>query len=90
MFMMDEDGVHPLIGAIFCDLAVIHIRKANFTEAEQCLQLAEKQFQQIQREMLADGNFTQELIGKGVFLVKMKNAFEPVKRDNSVNTYSRI
>ena len=27
---------------------------------------------------------------KGVFLVKMKNAFEPVKRDYSVNTYSRI
>ena len=26
----------------------------------------------------------------GVFLVKMKHAFEPVKRDNSVNTYSRI
>ena len=27
---------------------------------------------------------------KGVFLVKMKNAFVPVKRDNSVNTYLRI
>ena len=27
---------------------------------------------------------------KGVFLVKTKNAFLPVKRDNSVNTYSRI
>ena len=27
---------------------------------------------------------------KGVILVKMKNAFEPVKRDHSVNTYSRI
>ena len=27
---------------------------------------------------------------KGVFLVKMKNAFVSVKRDNSVNTYSRI
>ena len=27
---------------------------------------------------------------EGVFLVKMKHAFEPVKRDNSVNTYSRI
>ena len=27
---------------------------------------------------------------QGVFLVKMKNAFVPVKRDNSVNTYSRI
>ena len=27
---------------------------------------------------------------KGVFLVKMKNAFEPVKRNYSVNTYSRI
>ena len=27
---------------------------------------------------------------EGVFLVKMKNAFVPVKRDNSVNTYSRI
>ena len=26
----------------------------------------------------------------GVFLVKMKNAFVPVKRDNSVNTHSRI
>ena len=26
----------------------------------------------------------------GVFLVKTKNAFAPVKRDNSVNTYSRI
>ena len=26
----------------------------------------------------------------GVFPVKMKNAFEPVKRDNSMNTYSRI
>ena len=64
MFMMDEDGVHPLIGAIYCNLAVIHIRKSNFTEAKQCLELAEKQFRQIQREMLADGNFTLELIGK--------------------------
>ena len=27
---------------------------------------------------------------KGVFLVTTKNAFVPVKRDNSVNTYSRI
>ena len=27
---------------------------------------------------------------KGVFLVSAKNAFLPVKRDNSVNTYSRI
>ena len=27
---------------------------------------------------------------KGVFLVKMKNAFVPVKRNHSVNTYSRI
>jgi len=27
---------------------------------------------------------------KGVFLVKTKNAFVPVARDNSVNTYSRI
>ena len=27
---------------------------------------------------------------KGVFLVKMKNAFVPVKRVYSVNTYSRI
>ena len=26
----------------------------------------------------------------GVFLVKTKNAFVPVERDNSVNTYSRI
>ena len=26
----------------------------------------------------------------GVFLLKMKNAFVPVKRDHSVNTYSRI
>ena len=36
----------------------------------------------------------QELVAKitqvslDVFLVKMKNAFVPVKRDNSVNTYS--
>ena len=27
---------------------------------------------------------------KGVFLVKTNNAFVPVKRDNSVNTYSRF
>ena len=27
---------------------------------------------------------------KDVFLVSAKNAFVPVKRDNSVNTYSRI
>ena len=27
---------------------------------------------------------------QGVFLVKTNNAFVPVKRDNSVNTYSRI
>ena len=27
---------------------------------------------------------------KGVFLVKTKNAFVPVERDNSVNTYSSI
>ena len=27
---------------------------------------------------------------QGVFLVKTKNAFVPVERDNSVNTYSRI
>ena len=27
---------------------------------------------------------------KGVFLVSAKNAFVPVKCDNSVNTYSRI
>ena len=27
---------------------------------------------------------------KGVFLVSAKNAFVPVKRDNSMNTYSRI
>ena len=27
---------------------------------------------------------------KGVFLVSAKNAFVPVKRDKSVNTYSRI
>ena len=27
---------------------------------------------------------------KGVFLVKMKKAFEPVKRDYSVNIYSRF
>ena len=27
---------------------------------------------------------------KGVFLVSAKNAFVPEKRDNSVNTYSRI
>ena len=27
---------------------------------------------------------------KGVFLVSAKNAFAPVKRDNSVNIYSRI
>ena len=27
---------------------------------------------------------------EGVFLVKMKNAFVPVKRDNTVNTYSRF
>ena len=26
----------------------------------------------------------------GVFQVKMKDAFDPVKRDHSVNTYSRI
>ena len=30
------------------------------------------------------------LNSKGVFLVSVKNAFVPVKRDNSVNTYSRI
>ena len=28
--------------------------------------------------------------GKVAFLVKMKNAFKPVKRDHSVNTYPRI
>ena len=28
--------------------------------------------------------------GEGVFPVNAKNAFLPVKRDNSVNTYSRI
>ena len=28
--------------------------------------------------------------GEGVFLVSAKNAFALVKRDNSVNTYSRI
>ena len=27
---------------------------------------------------------------KGVFLVSTKNAFVPMKRDNSVNTYSKI
>ena len=27
---------------------------------------------------------------QGVFLVKMKNAFVPVKRDDGVNKYSRI
>ena len=27
---------------------------------------------------------------QGVFLVKMKHVFEPVKRDNSMNTYTRI
>ena len=31
-----------------------------------------------------------DLLTKGVFLVKTKNAFVPVKRDNSMNTYSRI
>ena len=36
------------------------------------------------------GRWLISLIGKGVFLVMTKNAFEPVKRDNSVNTYSRI
>ena len=30
------------------------------------------------------------LTTKGVFLVNAKNAFVPVKRDNSVNTYLRI
>ena len=34
--------------------------------------------------------FGEQITGKGVFLVKMKNAFDPVKRDHSVNTYSRI
>ena len=29
-------------------------------------------------------------LDKGVFLVSAKNAFVPVKRDNSMNTYSRI
>jgi len=29
-------------------------------------------------------------LNKGVFLVCAKNAFVPLKRDNSVNTYSRI
>ena len=29
-------------------------------------------------------------LSEGVFLVSAKNAFVPVKRDNSVNTYSRI
>jgi len=27
-------------------------------------------------------------LNKGVFLVSAKNAFVPLKRDNSVNTYS--
>ena len=31
-----------------------------------------------------------EMEGMGVFLVMTKNAFVPVKCDNSVNTYSRI
>ena len=30
------------------------------------------------------------LTNLGVFLVSAKNAFPPVKRDNSVNTYLRI
>ena len=30
------------------------------------------------------------LAGEGVFLVSTKNAFVPVKRNNSVNTYSKI
>ena len=31
-----------------------------------------------------------EYNSEGVFPVSTKNAFVPVKRDNSVNTYSRI
>ena len=36
------------------------------------------------------GFFFKFFLNKGVFLVKMKNAYEPVKCDNSGNTYSRI
>ena len=43
-----------------------------------------------QKTFEADGIEFESLAScnQGVFLVKRKNAFVPVKRDNSVNTYS--
>jgi len=35
-------------------------------------------------------NFMISFASQGVFLVKTKNAFVPVERDDSVDTYSRI
>ena len=53
---------------------------------DQGSRLLERAFVLIGQEMI--GHRTK--LGKGVFLVCAKNAFVPVKRDNSMNTFSRI
>ena len=63
MELVDDDGMHPIIGTSKCTMAIIYTKQREFEKARQCLRDATSQFERIHDELITEGHWTEELIG---------------------------
>ena len=62
LLLMDDDQIHPILGAVNCSLGVILTEMSQFQEARLCLREAAKQFRRIHNRFISIGKTSQELI----------------------------